>query len=82
MVVILEILFLIVGVVLGLWWFSRTSRWSQMKSEHGRGQDDRRREKHEFNRTQDDQRKRNFRVDGVGGPQKGPDTNWGGGGAL
>jgi hypothetical protein len=81
MVVTLEIVFLIVCVVLGSWWFSRTSRWSHMKSERRRGHDDLRQEKHDFSRTQQELSRKNFRFDDAG-PQRGGGGDFIGGGGL
>jgi hypothetical protein len=81
MVVILEIVFLIACAVLGLWWFSRTSRWSHMKSERERGQDDLGRGKHELSRSQQELSRKHFRVDDAG-PQYGGGQNYSGGAGL
>jgi hypothetical protein len=78
MVAVLEILFLIVCVVLGLWWFSRTSRWSHLKSERGRGPDDLGRDKHELSRSQRELSRKHFRDDDAG-PQIGGGQNYSGG---
>jgi hypothetical protein len=78
MVPMFEIAFLIVCAVLGLWWFSRTSRWSHMKSERKRGQDDLGREKHDLDRSQRELGRKRFRDDDAG-PQYGGGQNYGGG---
>jgi len=66
MVALLEIVLLIVCVALGLWWFSRTSRWSHMKWERERGHDDLGRDTHEFSRSQQELSMKHFRNDDAG----------------
>lgn len=78
MVAVLEILFVIVCVLLGLWWFSRTSRWAHMKAERERGQDEFSREKHELSRSQQELTRKHFRNDDAG-PQTGGGQNYSGG---
>jgi hypothetical protein len=81
MVVVLEIAFLIVCAVLGMWLFSRTSRWAHLKAGGERGQDDLGREKHELNRTQHELGRKHFRNDDAG-PQYGGGQNYSGGGGI
>lgn len=78
MVVMLEIVFLIACGVLGLWWFSRTSRWSHLKSERGRGQDGLGSEKHQLDRSQRELDRKHYRDDDAG-PQYGGGQNYSGG---
>ena len=78
MVAVLEIAFLIVCAVLGVWWFSRTSTWAHLKGKRDRGQRDPGREKHEFGRTQDELSRKHFRDDDAG-PQYGGGQSYSGG---
>ena len=77
MVVILEIVFLIVCAALSLWWFSRTSRWAQMKSNRERDHD-LGSEKHALNRDQQELDRKRYRPDNAG-PQYGDGQNYSGG---
>lgn len=73
-IALLEIAVLIVCTVLGLWWFSRTSRWSHMKRGRERGQGDLGREQHHLDSTQRELSRKHFRDDEAG-------AQYGGGGA-
>jgi hypothetical protein len=66
MVAMVEIVFLLVCAALGVWWFSRTSMWSRMKSGRQPGRRDLGRKKHELSRTQQELSRKNFRNDDPG----------------
>jgi len=81
MVALLEIAFLIACVALGVWWFSRTSRWSHIKAERARSQGDLSRDKHDFSRSQEELSRKHFRDDDAG-PQYGGGQDYSGGGGF
>jgi hypothetical protein len=66
MVAMFEIVFLLVCAVLGVWWFSRTSMWSRMKSGSEPGRHDLGRKKHQLSRTEHELSRKHFRDDDPG----------------